>query len=169
MDVAEHENEPVVWHWVAAVCGVTVLVSQLFLERGGNSYIRAAGIAGLLASGVFIFPPFLLLARYRGRSPGEPYYRTTTIVDRGVYSIVRHPQYVGYVLLVLGFAALTQHAIIWVLAACSAGGFYCQSLKEEGLCRERSGEEYLEYMRRVPRFNFPAGLCRYLARRTCRG
>ena len=157
------------WHWVAAVLAGAVLVTQFILERGGNPYVRAAGIASLLLSPIFIFPPFLLLMRH-GRSPrGKPYYCTTAVVDRGVYSIVRHPQYVGYVLLTLGFAALSQHPLTSILAVCSAGAFYVQSLQEEAFHRKRPGQGYSEYMRRVPRFNFLAGLFRYLFARTRRG
>jgi protein-S-isoprenylcysteine O-methyltransferase Ste14 len=162
MSVPKQQRQSVGWLWVAAAFFVAVLVIQLLLERGVNPYYRAAGIACLLLSPIFIFPPFLLLARY-GRPPrGQPYCCTTAVVERGVYSIVRHPQYVGYVLLTLGFAALSQHTLTSILAACSAGAFYGQSFREETLLRKQLGQDYSEYMRRVPRFNFLAGLFRSL-------
>ena len=162
MGVTKQQMAAVGWHWIAAVFAAAVLVSQFLLERGGNPYVRAAGIACLLLSPIFIFPPFLLLVRY-GRPPhGKPYYCTTVVVDRGVYSIVRHPQYVGYVLLTLGFAALSQQTLTVILAVCSAGAFYVQSLREEAFFRKQPGHDYSEYMRRVPRFNFIAGLFRHL-------
>jgi len=169
MSFPKQQKEPVGWLWVAAVFVVAVLASQLLLERGANPYFRAAGIACLLLSPLFIFPPFLLLARYGEPPRGQPYYCTTAVVDRGVYSIVRHPQYVGYVLLTLGFAALSQHAFTSILGVCSAGAFYVQSLKEEAFFRKQLGQEYSEYMRRIPRFNFLAGLSRYLFARIWRG
>ncbi len=169
MSATEQQKEPAVWLWVAGACFVVVMLAQCFLERGENSYIRASGVACLLLSPCFIFPPFLLLVRHGGGGRGEPYYRTNAVVDRGIYSIVRHPQYVGYVLLTIGFAALAQHALTWTLTVCSAGGFYLQSLREEASHRSRPGEDYLEYMRRVPRFNFPAGLFRLLLARMRRG
>jgi protein-S-isoprenylcysteine O-methyltransferase Ste14 len=166
--VTKQQTAAVGWHWTAAVFSAAVLVSQFLLEGGGNPYVRAAGIACLLLSPIFIFPPFLLLVRY-GRPPhGKPYYCTTVVVDRGVYSIVRHPQYVGYVLLTLGFAALSQQALTVILAVCSAGAFYVQSLREEALLRKQPGHDYSEYMRRVPRFNFIAGLFRHLFARMWR-
>ncbi len=162
MSVSKQQKEPVAWHWGAAGLAVVVLVTQSFLERGDEPYIRAAGIACLLLSAIFIFPPFLLLASH-GRPPrGKPYYRTTKVVDRGVYAIVRHPQYVGYSLLALGFAALSQHPITSVFALCSAGAFYVQSLAEEAFHRNQPGQDYPDYMRRVPRFNFLVGLFRYV-------
>ena len=168
MGVTKQQTAAVGWHWIAAVSAAAVLVSQFLLERGGNPYVRAAGIACLLLSPIFIFPPFLLLVRY-GRPPhGKPYYCTTVVVDRGVYSIVRHPQYVGYVLLTLGFAALSQQTLTVILAVCSAGAFYVQSLREEAFYRKQPGDDYSEYMRRVPRFNFIAGLFRHLFARIWR-
>ena len=162
MSVPKQQKEPVGWFWVAAAPAVAVLVTQLLLERGENPYLRTAGIACLLLSPIFIFPPFLLLMR-SGKPPrGQPYCCSTAVVERGVYSIVRHPQYVGYVLLTLGFAALSQHALTSILAVCSAGAFYVQSVTEEASLRKRPGQNYSDYMRRVPRFNFLAGLFRYL-------
>jgi len=169
MSVTKEQKEPVGWHLLAAAFAVAVLVAQFFLDRGANPYLRAAGITCLVLSPIFIFPPFLLLSRYGRPSRRQPYYCTTALVDRGVYSIVRHPQYVGYVLLVLGFAALSQHALTSILAVCCASAFYVQSLREEAYCRKRSDQEYSEYMRRVPRFNFFAGLLRYLLARRWRG
>ncbi len=169
MSATEQQKEPAAWLWVAGACSLVVMLAQCFLERDGNSFIRASGVASLLLSGVFIFPPFLLLARRGGCPSGKPYYHTTEVVDRGIYSIVRHPQYVGYILLTLGFAALAQHAITWSLAVCSAIGFCLQSLSEEASNRSKLGEDYLEYMQRVPRFNFLAGLFRLISARTRRG
>ena len=160
--MTKQQTAAVGWHWIAAVSFAAVLVSQFLLERGVNPYFRAAGIACLLLSPIFIFPPFLLLMRYGEPPRGQPYYRTTKVVDRGVYSIVRHPQYVGYVLLTLGFAALSQQTLTVILAVCSAGAFYVQSLREEAFLRKQPGHDYSEYMRRVPRFNFIAGLFRHL-------
>jgi protein-S-isoprenylcysteine O-methyltransferase Ste14 len=166
--VTNQQTAGVGWHWIAAVSSAGVLISQFLLQRGGNPYVRAAGVACLLLSPIFIFPPFLLLVRY-GRPPhGKPYYRTTVVVDRGVYSIVRHPQYVGYVLFTLGFAALSQQTLTVFLAVCSAGAFYLQSLAEEAFFRKQPGHDYSEYMRRVPRFNFIAGLFRHLFARVWR-
>jgi protein-S-isoprenylcysteine O-methyltransferase Ste14 len=167
--ITKQQTAAVGWHWIAAVSSAAVLVSQFLLERGVNPYFRAAGIACLLLSPIFIFPPFLLLMRYGEPPRGQPYYRTTKVVDRGVYSIVRHPQYVGYVLLTLGFAGLSQHALTSILAVCSAGAFYVQSVREEAFFRRQSTQDYSEYMRRVPRFNFLAGLFRYLFTRMRRG
>jgi len=162
MSATREQREPVGWHLLAAALAVAVLAAQFLLDRGANPYLRGAGIACLLVSPVFIFPPFFLLSRYGRPSRGQPYYCTTAVVDRGVYSIVRHPQYVGYVLLTLGFAALSQRVLTSLLAVCCAGAFYVQSLREEAYCQKRSGQKYLAYMRRVPRFNFFAGLFRYL-------
>ncbi len=165
MSVTTQQKQPVGWLWVAAAFSAAVLVTQWLLERGVNPYFRAAGIVCLVLSPIFIFPPFLVLMRYGKPRRGQPYYCTTAVVDRGVYSIVRHPQYVGYVLLTLGFAALSQHTLTSILAVCSAGAFYVQSLKEETLFRKQLGRDYSAYMRRVPRFNFLAGFLRYLVSR----
>jgi protein-S-isoprenylcysteine O-methyltransferase Ste14 len=90
--------------------------------------------------------------------------RTRTIVDQGLYAITRHPQYLGYMFLACGFALLSQHSQVFLLAALGVTFFYLQALKEERYCLARLGEAYSQYLRRVPRFNIVLGIVRLLQR-----
>lgn len=148
--------------WLATILAVAVFAANLLLPRGTNPVLRWLGVTALVTAVPFMFLPFVQLPRYGQRAPGRPYYETTRLVDRGVYGIVRHPQYLGYVLLVLGFAMLSQHPVTVLLAVLSAAAFYGQSAGEESELRRRFGKEYDEYRRRVPRFNAVAGLARRL-------
>jgi protein-S-isoprenylcysteine O-methyltransferase Ste14 len=162
VNLRQEQKAPAAWHWLGTLSAAALVVMQFFLPRGENGPVRAVGIGSLALSVLFMFPPFVLLKRYGRPRQGQPYFCTTTVVDRGVFAIVRHPQYLGYVLLVLGFAALSQHPVAAVLALLSACSFYLQALREESFCKRQLGESYGAYMRRVPRFNFLAGLFRYL-------
>jgi protein-S-isoprenylcysteine O-methyltransferase Ste14 len=108
--------------------------------------------------------PFFHLARYGEPKPGDAFYATTRVADRGIYSLVRHPQYLGYSLLVLGFVFLDPN----VLSGCLAGGalvfFYVQSIVEEKFCEKNLGSEYDAYKMRVPRMNFVLGVYRIATR-----
>jgi protein-S-isoprenylcysteine O-methyltransferase Ste14 len=163
MNGKQAEKGPVAWAWLATVLAAVLLLFHVFLDRGPSRLVRAVGIGALLLSVCFMFPPFVLLKRYGRPRRGRPYFCATTVVDRGVYRIVRHPQYVGYVLLVSGFAALSQHPVSATLAVLSACAFCLQALEEEKFCQAQFGESYRDYVRRVPRFNFLVGLVRYLA------
>lgn len=146
--------------WVAFLFSAIVLVVVPFLERGENRYLRAAGVPILAAAGVFMFVPFYLLKRYGQVDQAKSYIDTTVVVDRGLYSIVRHPQYLGYTFLVVGFILLSQNWLIAVPGLLAIVCFYLQSVAEERFCREEFGEPYEDYLRHVPRFNFVWGIIR---------
>jgi len=151
--------------WAAVAAVAVLLVAQFLLPRGTTRWLSACGAGALLLAPVFIFPPFVTLARRGGVPPGRPYYETTRVVERGVFAIVRHPQYLGYILLAAGFALLSQHPVTWVLAAIAITCLALYAAQEERECTRRLGQRYADYRRRVPRFNFVLGLARLLARR----
>jgi len=151
--------------WAAVIAVAVLLGAQFLLPRGTIGWLSACGAGALLLAPVFIFPPFFTLSRRGGVPPGKPYYETTRVVDRGVFAIVRHPQYLGYILLAVGFALLSQHPVTWALAAIAVACFVLYAGQEERECTRRLGQRYTDYRRRVPRFNFVLGLARLLVRR----
>jgi len=149
----------------AAVLAFPLLAAAIAIDASGPGWLTAAGVVLLALAVVFIFPPFFLLARHGKPGEGEPFFATTRVADRGLYRIVRHPQYLGYIFLVLGFGALDPHPAILALAGGASVFFYVQAVLEERYCLEALGEEYAGYMRRVPRFNFVLGLLRIAKKR----
>lgn len=99
----------------------------------------------------------------RGQAPegGSP-LRTTNLVDTGIYSIVRHPQYLGFLMFVPALVLLSQH---WLSAALGTSWgllFYRDILKEEQWNIAKFGEEYVGYMERMPGLNPITGIFRLL-------
>ena len=154
---------PKLYAWLASLVTISLIIGTQFLPRGGNPVLRGVGVFVLLLAGVFIFVPLYLLARHGGKDGGT-YMQASVVVDRGLYAITRHPQYLGYILLACGFALLSQHWVALLLAAVGATFFYLQAVKEEGYCLAQLGEPYKQYLRRVPRFNIVLGMIRLLRR-----
>ncbi len=90
--------------------------------------------------------------------------QTRTVVDRGLYAITRHPQYLGYMFFAWGFALLSQHWMAVLLATVGASLFYMQAVREERYCLAQLGEPYKQYLQQVPRFNIILGVLRLLQR-----
>jgi protein-S-isoprenylcysteine O-methyltransferase Ste14 len=149
-----------VYGWIAFGCTVALLVTDRLIPRGGNATLQALGVVVLLLSPTFFVPPFFLLPKY-GRSAGGTYYATTQLVDRGLYAIVRHPQYLGYALLNVGFALLSQRVATVALGCGAVTMFDIHALHEDVHCTKHLGEPYRTYMQRVPRFNVLLGMWRY--------
>jgi len=72
-----------------------------------------------------------------------------TLVSSGPYSKVRHPGYLGLVLIYFGFAL--AFAVVWMLVPAVIFTIltYLTAIKEEELLEERFGKEYEEYARKV--------------------
>ena len=74
------------------------------------------------------------------------------LVTDGIYSFVRHPQYLGFLLLTLGMLlqwVTIPTALMWPVLAVL---YHRLAKEEEKELEERFGEEYLKYKRRVSMF-----------------
>lgn len=72
------------------------------------------------------------------------------IIEKGVFKIVRHPIYLGSILLYLGLTILTcsiASAVVWIIIVIF---YYYISRYEEKLLLKEFGADYKSYMERVP-------------------
>jgi len=149
---------PRLFAWIAFGITISLIIFTQFLPRGGDPYLRGTGVFVLLLASVFIFAPFYLLAKYGETKDNQAYMQTGVVVERGLYAITRHPQYLGYIFLACGFALLSQHWVAVLLAFVGATFLYLQAVREERYCIAQLGDPYEQYLRRVPRLNFILGI-----------
>jgi protein-S-isoprenylcysteine O-methyltransferase Ste14 len=113
------------------------------------------------------FGHFRLAAHFRvkkkgGVPKGKSYMQTSILVDRGVYGIVRHPQYLAGMLMGIALPMISQHWAVAVLGIVSVAIYYINTYDEEASNIDKFGDQYREYMQRVPRVNFLLGFYRFL-------
>ena len=75
---------------------------------------------------------------------------TPHVITKGVFSTVRHPIYLSAILLYLGQILLTlslASLALWIIIVIF---YWFISRHEEKLLIERFGEEYVQYMKKVP-------------------
>ncbi len=77
-------------------------------------------------------------------------HRADTVVKTGVYSIVRHPQYLGGILAHIGFSFLLSGLYSLLVTPLVIAIIYIISWKEENELIKEFGQEYVEYKRMVP-------------------
>ena len=77
-------------------------------------------------------------------------HRTETIVTKGVYSIVRHPQYLGGLLAHVGISFLLSAQYSLLLTPLMVVLIYLISRKEEKELIREFGKEYEDYKKKVP-------------------
>jgi protein-S-isoprenylcysteine O-methyltransferase Ste14 len=125
--------------------------------------LRLAGWAVWALGTVFAIVPMFTLRRRGGVPQGKSYMETTTLVDTGIYAIVRHPQSgTAGILLNLALAFIGQHWLLLVLAVVGIGLLYTDLTRADDACVEKFGAAYVGYMARVPGVNFLAGILRLL-------
>ena len=108
-----------------------------------------------------------ILARFRfkkkgGVLEGESVLKTNTIVDSGIYRVVRNPMYLSPVLFTIGLVFISQHWISLCLSIPVIFYFYYYMLVEEKLNINKFGDEYTNYMKRTPRLNILYGFIKFL-------
>jgi len=153
------------------------LVSILFISQiivgfyllSGVSQIEVLAYVGVglyVFSGlVFGWLPVFEFRRKGGVKRGKSYIHTTQLVDTGIYSIVRHPQYVTFILWAIAGMLLFQHWIVVLLGIPIFPLTYIDLIKADKDAIEKLGDDYKRYMKRVPRMNLLLGILRLLRQR----
>ena len=135
-----------------------VLLSYLFYRWVNIAVITYFGwILLFLGCGFFILPAWNF--KRRGKVPrGKSVVRTTVIVDSGFYSVVRHPMYLGWVLIILGLVLMSLHMVTVIIGIPSMALAYQSMLMEEEMNSKKFGDAYRKYMETVPRMNIIKGI-----------
>jgi protein-S-isoprenylcysteine O-methyltransferase Ste14 len=76
--------------------------------------------------------------------------KSRKLLKSGLYSIARHPQYLGLFLWSLGFAVLGQRIINYIMWLTLCYSYLLLSEYEEKDLIKKYGDEYEEYRRKVP-------------------
>jgi protein-S-isoprenylcysteine O-methyltransferase Ste14 len=149
---------PFIYDLFAGFLTFTILILSNVLSRGENPYLKISGVIILVFTALFWILPFIHLKKYGEVEKGHPYYDTNCIANRGIYRLVRHPQYLAYILLVIGFTLISQNWIIMIIAVITISLFYYHTLLEEKVLKDKFQKEYIAYCHNVPRFNIILGI-----------
>ena len=111
----------------------------------------------------------IILPRFAFRSKGRPekgkdWTETTIVVDTGIYAVVRHPLYLGWLLMYVALILLSQHWLTVIIGIPGMACVYLISRQEDQRLIEKFGDEYKDYMQKVPRINLLAGIIRLVRR-----
>jgi len=107
--------------------------------------------------------PIIMFPRHGGAPRGQRFVETTRLVDKGIYGIVRHPQYLGGILSIFLTTLLWwPHWLFGLLGFLGALVIYMGAREEDRRLVEQFGDDYSRYMQRVPRMNILLGLVRML-------
>jgi len=155
--------------WVAAWVATGFLIAQfvltLVLDGGEIDWLRYAGFVLWAHAVVLGWVPIVQFKKAGGIARGDSYMETTRVVDTGLYAIVRHPQFLAWPLMAVALALVSQHLVVIALGAAAIALSIGDFRKADARNIEKFGEQYRDYMERVPGWNLPAGLWRRMRSR----
>ena len=146
--------------WILTAGGQLAAAWICYDPTGSSARINLGWLI-IFFSGIFGWLPIFTF-RSRGKVEGRSYINTTVMVDSGIYSIVRHPQYLAGLIINFGAALITWHWLVILLGIASIGMYCWSAVVEEEKNLGKFGDAYRNYQERVPRFNFILGLVRLL-------
>lgn len=148
---------------IASILIITQYILGFFVYKlPGLKAFQWAGWAIWVFSVIFGVAPIFILRQKGGVAKGKSYVETTCLVDTSLYAIVRHPQYLGGILFNLSLMMLAQHWLVILLGVVSAVLIWLDIQAADQDCIEKFGDEYQQYMKRVPQINFLLGVIRLI-------
>ena len=153
---------------LASILFISQIIVGIYLLSG----VAQIEILAYMGAGLYVFSglvfgwlPVIEFRKRGGVRKGKSYIHTTQLVDTGVYSIVRHPQYVTFILWAIAGMMLFQHWIIVLLGIPVVPLVYIDLVRADKDAIEKFGDDYKRYMQKVPRVNLLLGVIRLLRRK----
>ena len=148
---------------LASILFISQIIVGIYLLSG----VSQIEILAYVGAGLYVFSGLVfgwlpvIEFRKEGRvKKGKSYIHTTRLVDTGIYSIVRHPQYVTFIMWAIAGVLLFQHWIIILLGIPIVPLTYFDLIRADKDAIEKFGDDYKTYMKKVPRANFLLGIIR---------
>ena len=161
----------ILWSMLITVLGIVCFPANPLVLTGvieANSYLALV----ILGSVVWVFgmvlviAPIIMFPRRGGVPKGKSFVSTTRLVDTGIYAVVRHPQYTGGVYAIfITTLLLFPHWLFGVLGAIGTVVVYLSCREEDQRLIQQFGDDYVAYMKRVPRMNIFLGVMRLVRQR----
>jgi protein-S-isoprenylcysteine O-methyltransferase Ste14 len=143
--------------WVLAAFGVIGLLlaylpaytDRMEVWTLDGDAIRWLGVALFAAGGALrLWPVFVLGRRFSGLVAIQPGH---TLVTHGVYSVIRHPSYLGLLVGSLGWALAFRSGVGVLLTVLTIPPLVARIRAEERLLHTQFGDEYDAYRSRTSR------------------
>ena len=154
---------------IPSIFASLLFISQIIVGIYLISEISQIQIVAYLGVGLYVFSglifgmlPVFEFRKKGGVTKGKSYIHTTKLVDTGVYSIVRHPQYITFILWAIAGMFIFQHWIVIILGIPIIPLTYIDLLRADKRLINKFGDDYKKYMKKVPRVNFLWGIIRLL-------
>lgn len=160
-------------NWLSWITFILVFVQLIGGSIYGVWFGPALGLQELfyVGWGVFVLGGLLLLSSLmcfsqRGKPvEGRGVMATTVLVESGPYGVVRHPQFLGAILMACAAILVSQHWLFVLTGAPLIASMSTWIQEAEKHLLGKFGDDYRCYMDKVPGLNLVLGIIRLLQRR----
>ncbi|HET6376745.1 MAG TPA: isoprenylcysteine carboxylmethyltransferase family protein [Methylocella sp.] len=137
--------------WVIAALGLIGLLAAYlpaYTDRAGfwtldGEALRWAGAVLFAAGGILrLWPVFVLGRRFSGLVAIQPGHE---LVTSGIYRLIRHPSYLGFIVALLGWGLAFRSGVGVLLAVLTVPVLLARIRAEEALLRAHFGAAYERY------------------------
>lgn len=145
-----------------------VLCWLLFVLYFHNPISQVLFFAGNVILGAGILLLILAMATLKRKGnlrEGQDFTATTVVVKYGVFSLVRHPLYLGWLLTYPAAMLISQHWLIIILSVIGILSMDQITRMADEQLLQKFGTDYQAYMQEVPRLNIFLGIVRVFKRR----
>jgi len=151
---SEMYGYPLTIYILTSILGNKYPVLNPFTHANGHLWVALTGGSPILfnilhpLSNVLIFAGLIIIGfGWKGVHSGNG-----KLVTNGLYHYVRHPQYSGFILMIVGFFVQWPTFITLIMAPMLFVMYTKLAKKEEQVMIHQFGDEYKKYINEVPRF-----------------
>ena len=132
-----------------------MIISTIFLYNSAN-------LAKLVYAGWIIMAFGIIFLLWSSKSREKGHAEGIGFVERGMYAFVRHPEFLGHILIISALVIISQRWFNFIVGAILIVLLCLAMIEEEKRNIEKFGDAYRDYMKRVPRINLIAGIIKQI-------
>jgi len=150
------------FHLIGHVLYITLYIS---LIASSIIFYNSANLTALSYAGWIIFACGLVVLVSSSQTRRRSYRMGETFIQSGLYAYVRHPEFLGHMLIITSLVFMAQHPISIAMGSALLALLCIEIMEEEKRNVKKFGDAYKDYMRRVPRINLLAGIIKGIRER----
>ena len=144
-----------------ALYGILIISSIALYNSANLKVLLYLGWITLALGFVFI----LGASQARKKEHIEKDIGKESLVESGMYAFVRHPGFLGHVLVISALTLISQYWISLIIGIILIGLLYLAMIEEEKRNIEKFGSAYRDYIEKVPRINLLIGIIKQTRRK----
>ncbi|KYK22019.1 hypothetical protein AYK25_07595 [Thermoplasmatales archaeon SM1-50] len=147
---------------IFAGCSISICLTLLIFGLFGwyhnaiSQVLQVIGIVLICITIAFALITFVTL-KIKGKSK-KGIENTTVLIEATIFSVARHPLYLGFALWGIGQILAIQSIISVILGVIAVFCSWMAAKKEDEFNLKKFGDSYREYMQKVPMWNLIKGL-----------